>query len=145
MEGFIKHSASDEAITGDERHHAEKHPAAHVEFFERPEGTYEEVSFLHEPIEAYKDDLSQIESVLIAKQDKLKDMEEKAALHATAPEGSSLHILDGHLTEKIGALRDEIGRWEVLRTITQQRVIALSKQEYHERRILDHMPTDIEQ
>lgn len=145
MEGFIKHPASSEAVSGDERHHVEKHPAAYVEFFERPEGTYEEVSFLHEPIEEYKNDLSQIKSVLITKQNKLKDMEEKAALHATAPEGSALHILDTPLHARINALRDEIGRWEVLRNMTQQRITILIKQEYLERQILDHAPTDVEQ
>ena len=146
MERFNKQPFSEEQFvgTGKVREH-ERHPNPHVTIFERPEGIYEEVSFLQEPIQAYKDDLIQIGSALVAKQNKLSDLERMEASHKVVSTDSALHILDEALAGKIKMLREEIGRLDILRTVTQQRIGVLTRHDLLEQRAIDGALTDIEQ
>lgn len=143
MERFIKHTSEEQPAAASIEQ--QTHTSAHVEFFQRPEGVYEEISFLYEPMQAYKDDLVQIEVALEAKRVALKELEAKAASHAIVPAEEALRILRGDFHDKIVLLRETIGRLEVLHTVTQQRLMMLARQDQNERQILEHTATETEQ
>ena len=65
---------------------------SHIEFEDRADGTYEKVSFLHESIETYKDDLSRIEHALAVKRNALTELEQVYAAHASIDALAALAI-----------------------------------------------------
>lgn len=122
-----------------ERHTTEHSAPLYVDFEDRPDGTYEKVSFLHEPIETYKDDLSRIEQAFAAKRAALADLERKHAAHAAT---DALAVLAGDLAGRIAMTKQAIERLEILHTTTQQRLLVLLQRDRVEDAVLDRMPTD---
>lgn len=129
----------------EDKPHAHREEASgHTEVFERDGEIYEEVSFLYEPMEQYKDDLMVLNIVIDAKKRALQEAEEKLTMHGTVA-GSPMQLLEGDIASKIAYKRKELGRLEVVRAATLHRLSIVAKQDHLEKNILDNLPTDVEQ
>lgn len=114
----------------------------HIEIEERADGMYEKISFLHEPMERYKDDLTRIEIAIESKKQTLAELEENLAAHASV---GVTHIFTADIGNKIKLLREAIGRLEVTRNVTQRRLMLLARQDHLEEAMLEQQPlTDTE-
>lgn len=117
----------------------ERTASPHIELEDRADGTYEKVSFLHESVETYKDDLSRIEHALAAKRSMVADLEQKYAAHALS---DALATLAMHLADRIAMTKQAIERLEILHTATQQRLLLVLQRDRAEEAVLDRMSTD---
>lgn len=112
--------------------------------FERDGETYEEVSFLHEPMEQYLNDITLLDVVLEHKKRALEDVKEILSARHAASDISSLHLLEGDISERIAYLKREIERFEITRTMTLQRLTLVARQDKIEKGMLDDLATDVE-
>lgn len=88
--------------------------------FERNGERYGEVSFLHEPIERYQDDLMRLDIVIEHKKQALREAE----------------------AHKVAYIKKELGHLEITRTMTLHRLGLLAKQDRLEQDLLDDLSAD---
>lgn len=121
----------------------ERMPDGYTTIFDRPEGTYEELSFLHEPIAEYKDDLSYIGKMLQHKRAMLVELEQKAREHESVAIGA-FAMLHADLADKITKVKTDVHYLETLHTVTMQRLTMLIQEDELQKKELNGVVTKIE-
>lgn len=111
--------------------------------FERNGETYEEDVLLYEPKERYQDDLQRLDIVITRKKQSIFAMEEKLRAHVGV-DANPLHLLEEDIAHKVAYAKKEIERLETIRMITVRRLGFLAVQDSYEKRLLDNLPTDVE-
>lgn len=122
---------------------ANSHVPGHRRVFEREGETYEEISFLYEPMERYKDDISRLDVVIGHKKQTLYEAREKLKAHV-ATGISAMHVLEDDIANKMVFMKKELDHFEIIRETTVQLINLLAKQDTIERNLLDTLPTDKE-
>ncbi len=141
MEHFKLHSQDEQS---NEHRDGVRRAVSGRRTFELDGETYEEVSFLYEPMERYQNDLALLDIVIAHKKRALQDTEETLAAHGTTPPVSELHLSKGDIAERIAFLKREVERFEVTRMMTLQRLALVARQDQIEKDLIDGLSADIE-